>query len=288
MIIRAIRPWWLTLVGKLGPHSHHGHHGHLRLSNGQHGRHGLPGSHHHGSRSGSHHRSGRKSGKCGSHWKWQGHGRWHGHLARQACHVQAGHRMSHRDHGHGHWDLGWRRGRCKRYINIENTGNHGKNSNQVPIEAMAWAWAWWCALMLWAIVLCCWATDIAWATWAGVGPEEYLGSFARRSSKEMSSGGWMILEVADVVAIRAGFFSDELQFWTTNNEENCMWHYLIISLLSVCRKSGFSSGWRKKRSRGLTIRPRGLTAVYYRWGPRHSRYWRTPGGAENSNWKIIN
>ena len=30
-------------------------------------------------------------------------------------------------------------------------------------------------------------------------------------TKEISSGGWIILEVADVVAIRAGFLSDELK-----------------------------------------------------------------------------
>jgi len=34
----------------------------------------------------------------------------------------------------------------------------------------------------------------------------YLGIFARCSSNEMSSGGWMILVEAEVVAMSAGFF----------------------------------------------------------------------------------
>jgi hypothetical protein len=37
----------------------------------------------------------------------------------------------------------------------------------------------------------------------------YLGKEALLSSNEISSGGWIILEVADVVAIRAGFLSEE-------------------------------------------------------------------------------
>lgn len=39
--------------------------------------------------------------------------------------------------------------------------------------------------------------------------EAYLGMLARLSSKDMSSGGWIILLEAEVVAIKAGFFSCE-------------------------------------------------------------------------------
>ena len=121
-------------------------------------------------------------------------------------------------------------------------------------------------------------------------------------TKEISSGGWIILEVADVVAIRAGFLSDELKRMERETVKKsrvesifnfiqsplsvlCVVNYnkKIKNLLSIRGKCWFScSRWKQGSATWLTIWPSGLTAVYHRRWACNARYRRIPGCTERS------